>query len=100
MYSIDEAFVSLPGSTTEQTAAGRQIRAGVRRNVGLPVCVGLASTKTLAKLANQWAKNNPQFQGVCHWDAASPRTGSGCCGIFPHRRSGALAGATAPSWQE
>lgn len=72
IYSIDEAFVSLPGSTTEQTAAGRQIRAGVRRNVGLPVCVGLASTKTLAKLANQWAKNNPQFQGVCHWDAASP----------------------------
>jgi DNA polymerase V len=35
----------------------------------VPVCVGIAGTKTLAKLANRWAKNNPAFDGVCHWDA-------------------------------
>ncbi|WP_432244763.1 Y-family DNA polymerase [Arthrobacter sp. G.S.26] len=72
IYSIDEAFLTLPGSTADQHVAGRNIRRGVRRHVGLPVCVGLAPTKTLAKLANQWAKNNPHFQGVCHWDSISP----------------------------
>lgn len=71
VYSIDEAFVALAGTTTEQLAQGRTIRAGVRQNIGLPVCVGLAPTKTLAKLANQWAKNNQHFQGVCHWDSIS-----------------------------
>ncbi len=45
------------------------MKAAVRRNVGVPVCVGIASTKTLAKLANKWAKNNPAFDGVCHWDS-------------------------------
>ena len=45
------------------------MKATVRRNVGVPVCVGIAPTKTLAKLANKWAKNNPAFDGVCHWDS-------------------------------
>lgn len=31
--------------------------------------MGIAGTKTLAKLANKWAKHNPAFDGVCHWDA-------------------------------
>jgi DNA polymerase V len=43
--------------------------AAVRRHVGVPVCVGVARTKTLAKLANKWAKNNKAFAGVCHWDS-------------------------------
>ncbi|KIC61193.1 DNA polymerase, partial [Pseudarthrobacter phenanthrenivorans] len=34
-----------------------------------PVCVGIGPTKTLAKLANKWAKNNNAFGGVCHWDS-------------------------------
>jgi DNA polymerase V len=41
----------------------------VARNVGVPVCVGIARTKTLAKLANKWAKHNPAFGGVCRWDS-------------------------------
>ncbi|MCU1520226.1 MAG: polymerase subunit UmuC, partial [Arthrobacter sp.] len=45
------------------------MKATVRRNVGVPVCVGIAATKTLAKLANKWAENNPAFDGVCHWDS-------------------------------
>jgi DNA polymerase V len=35
----------------------------------VPVCVGIAPTKTLAKLCNKWAKHNPSFGGVCHWDS-------------------------------
>ena len=38
------------------------MKAAVRRNVGVPVCVGIAATKTLAKLANKWAKNNPALR--------------------------------------
>lgn len=67
IYSIDEAFLTLTGTPTDQQATGKTIKAVVRRNTGLPVCVGIASTKTLAKLANRWAKGNPNFDGVCHW---------------------------------
>jgi DNA polymerase V len=69
VYSIDEAFLGVKGTPAELLALGRSIKATVRRNVGVPVCVGIAPTKTLAKLANKWAKNNPTFGGVCHWDS-------------------------------
>jgi DNA polymerase V len=68
IYSIDEAFLTLGGTHPEQHATGTAIRTTVRRNTGLPVCVGIAPTKTLAKLANRWAKGNAAFDGVCHWD--------------------------------
>ncbi|WP_325985599.1 translesion error-prone DNA polymerase V subunit UmuC [Pseudomonas protegens] len=55
VYSIDEAFADLTGiNSLEQF--GRQIRAQVLRCTGIPVGVGIASTKTLAKLANHTAK--------------------------------------------
>ena len=69
VYSIDEAFLGVKGTPDELLRLGHTIKAAVRRNVGVPVCVGIANTKTLAKLANKWAKNNPGLNGVCHWDA-------------------------------
>lgn len=69
VYSIDEAFLGVKGTESELLALGRSMKAAVRRNVGVPVCVGIAPTKTLAKLANKWAKNNKAFAGVCHWDS-------------------------------
>lgn len=55
VYSIDEAFADFTGiNSLEQF--GRQIRAHVLRCTGIPVGVGIASTKTLAKLANHTAK--------------------------------------------
>lgn len=69
VYSIDEAFLGVSGAPEELTARGHGMKTAVRRNVGVPVCVGIAGTKTLAKLANRWAKNNPAFDGVCHWDS-------------------------------
>ena len=69
VYSIDEAFLGVNGTPSELRQLGRSMKTAVRRNVGLPVCVGIAETKTLAKLANKWAKHNPSFDGVCHWDA-------------------------------
>jgi DNA polymerase V len=55
IYSIDEAFADLSG-IPELDALGRQIRERVLRCTGIPVGVGIASTKTLAKLANHTAK--------------------------------------------
>ena len=55
VYSIDEAFADLTG-IGELDALGRQIRAQVLRFTGIPVGVGIAHTKTLAKLANHTAK--------------------------------------------
>ena len=69
VYSIDESFVGLVGDSAQLQAAGRDIRAAVMRHVGVPVCVGVAQTKTLAKFANRIAKQNPGLGGVCALEA-------------------------------
>lgn len=56
VYSIDEAFADLTGIPGDLTAFGRTIRAAVHKRTGIPVGVGIAPTKTLAKLANHTAK--------------------------------------------
>jgi len=82
IYSIDEAFGLLhrpgPASGTgpasgdgggsdssigDLTAWGHALRRDVRRRLGLPVAVGIAPTKVLAKLANKWAKTAPPGGG-------------------------------------
>jgi DNA polymerase V len=55
VYSIDEAFADLTG-IPELDQLGRRIRCQVLRCTGIPVGVGIAGTKTLAKLANHTAK--------------------------------------------
>jgi DNA polymerase V len=60
VYSIDEAFADLTGMP-DLTVLGRSIRSTVFRCTGIPVGVGIAQTKTLAKLANHTAK---RLQGV------------------------------------
>lgn len=63
VYSIDEAFVSLHGlPRASWEEYGLQLRSAVYREVGIPVSVGLAPTKTLAKLASRIAKRG---EGVC-----------------------------------
>jgi DNA polymerase V len=65
IYSIDEAFLSLSGfSSRNLTEYGHVIRATVKRWTGLPVSVGIAETKTLAKIANRVAKRTPDTGGV------------------------------------
>jgi DNA polymerase V len=66
LYSIDEAFARLYAQTeTDLAALGRKIRNHVYRCTGIPVSVGIAPTKTLAKLANERAKKDSSFGGVC-----------------------------------
>lgn len=73
VYSIDEAFLGVTGTLDELQALGEQIKAEVFRLTGLPVCVGIAKSKTLAKMANKTAKHIKELGGVCVWDRA-PRT--------------------------
>lgn len=56
VYSIDEAFADLTGMLGSLETLGREMRARVLRCTGIPVGVGIAQTKTLAKLANRAAK--------------------------------------------
>jgi len=56
VYSIDEAFADLSGIPGDLTEFGRTIRSAVYKRTGIPVGVGIAPTKTLAKLANHTAK--------------------------------------------
>lgn len=81
VYSIDEAFLEVEtGSAAALESLGRQIREQVRRQTGLPVSVGIAATKTLAKVANHLAKKSDRADGVLnlvdspHLDLALERT--------------------------
>lgn len=56
VYSIDEAFADLAGLPGAPEALGRRLRAEVQQRTGIPVGVGIAATRTLAKLANYAAK--------------------------------------------
>ncbi|MCK5050877.1 MAG: Y-family DNA polymerase [Candidatus Cloacimonetes bacterium] len=65
IYSIDEAFLSLRGfEHLNLTDYGRQMKKTVRQHTGLPVSVGIGSTKTLAKIANRFAKKHNFTEGV------------------------------------
>jgi DNA polymerase V len=65
VYSIDEAFLDLTGVCHKDPVAyGQRIRKGVYRATGIPVCVGMGPTKTLAKLANFAAKKWLKTGGV------------------------------------
>ncbi len=71
VYSIDECFVDLTGMP-EPKAIGQQIRERVSAWTGIPVCVGIGPSKTLAKLANHIAKKHPRSPGVFNYNALTP----------------------------
>lgn len=66
IYSIDEAFLDLTGfQRYDNREYGRLIRSTVQQHTGIPVSVGIAPTKTLAKIASRLAKKSPGYKGVC-----------------------------------
>jgi DNA polymerase V len=64
VYSIDEAFMRLDDDGWPFHARGADIREKVLKWTGIPVSVGIAQTKTLAKIANVTAKKDASLQGV------------------------------------
>ena len=70
VYSIDESFLAFSSQfEVNYCEIGLKVREKVFKWTGLPVCVGFAPSKTLAKLANHWAKTQPEFAGVCDYTA-------------------------------
>ena len=63
-YSIDECFLDLSGIPEDLTAFCGTVRKTVRQWTGLPVGIGIAETKTLAKIANRIAKTSAKTNGV------------------------------------
>ena len=66
VYSIDESFLFFPGwNNTDFTALGQELKTAVTKETGIPVSIGIAPNKTLAKMCNKLAKKRG---GVCDWN--------------------------------
>ncbi len=64
VYSIDEAFLFLDDNRLPLFELGNKIRRDVEQCTGVPVSIGFGRTKTLAKIANRWAKNRHEDCGI------------------------------------
>lgn len=93
VYSIDESFVDLSGVRGDLVTRGLRMRERILRWTGIPSCIGIGPTKTLAKLANHIAKSAERKPGsypahharVCH------------LGVLPQRELDALLAMTPAS---
>jgi DNA polymerase V len=87
IYSIDECFLDLDGFDPQTLMDyGQKIRQAVKSNVGIPVCVGIADTKTLAKLANHCAKKGLAGEnGVCDFGRMDEQERSALFASIPVR---------------
>ncbi len=74
IYSIDEAFLLFDGyENIDLHELATRITTTVHRNTGIPVSLGIAPTKTLAKVANRYAKKYPGYKNVCLIDNEEKR---------------------------
>lgn len=70
VYSIDEAFMYISSELGAMDEYGRYVVEEVMRQTGIPVSLGIAPTKTLAKVAARFAKKYPGYRGACLIDNA------------------------------
>ena len=74
-YSIDECFVYLDGMEhLDLKAWGEELHRKIKQNVGMPVSIGLAPNKTLAKMASHFAKKYQGYRHCCMIDTDEKRT--------------------------
>jgi len=66
VYSIDEAFLDLDGMDVDFDQYAKEISRECRRQTAIPVSVGIAPTKTLAKIASKLCKRYPKLEGGCY----------------------------------
>jgi len=66
IYSIDEAFINFHRFDMEElNEYGKKIAKTIKKNIGIPVSLGIAPTKTLAKVASKLCKKYPKLEGSC-----------------------------------
>lgn len=77
IYSIDEAFLQLPTAEHDPTFSieeyGKKIVRTVTKGTGIPVTIGIAPTKTLAKIASHFGKQYAGYKNVCLIDTEEKR---------------------------
>ena len=75
VYSIDEAFLDLTGMGTsdELTTYCKKMVRHIHKGTGIPISLGIAPTKTLAKMASKFAKKHKGYEGVCLIDSDEKR---------------------------
>jgi len=72
IYSVDESFLDISTlPITDYAAWGRMVRESILKNIGIPVSIGIAPTKTLAKLGADITKADPSYGGAVDWINAS-----------------------------
>lgn len=74
-YSIDEMFLAFPSTKSAEQLyeLGKKIRKEVLKGTGIPITVGIATTKTLAKMASKYGKTYKGYNGVCMIDSEEKR---------------------------
>jgi DNA polymerase V len=73
VYSVDESFLDLSALEISNYAVwGRTVRARILKEIGVPVSIGIAPSKTLAKLASEIAKQYDEYAGAVSFIDAKP----------------------------
>ena len=75
VYSIDEAFLDLSGMGNADTLTNycKSMVKDITKGTGIPISLGIAPTKTLAKMASKFAKKHKGYEGVCLIDSDEKR---------------------------
>lgn len=75
IYSIDEAFLDFSGMGTPEylTTYAKKMVKDIIKGTGIPISLGIAPTKTLAKMASKFAKKHKGYEGVCMIDTEEKR---------------------------
>jgi DNA polymerase V len=73
VYSVDESFLDITALPIQDYEAwGREVRAAILKHVGVPVSIGIATSKTLAKLAAEIPKKYPGYKGAFSFVGSPP----------------------------
>lgn len=83
VYSIDECFLTSIWDSRQTLQDCINLREAVLRSTGIPVSIGVAPTKTLAKVANHWAKDHPNAEGITFWEQIQAAYGDGVLARIP-----------------
>jgi len=70
IYSIDEAFMHIDPALGDMGEYGQYVVETVMEQTGIPVSLGIARTKTIAKIAARFAKKYPGYHGACVIDTS------------------------------
>jgi DNA polymerase V len=75
IYSVDESFLDISElPITDYAAWGKMVRDFISKHIGVPVSIGIASSKTLAKLASEIAKQHEEYGGTFSFINADEQT--------------------------